>query len=726
MNRKLQLGISVMTIIVLSSCNSDSIKKKSSNMDSNVENAVLNYPKTAKGETVDDYFGVPVKDPYRWLEDAQSEATSKWVSSQNETTFSYLENIPFRNALKERLKRIWNYERFGTPFKEGDYYYFFRNSGLQNQSVMYRQKDLSSEPELVIDPNTFSEDGTTALSGRGFSKDGKYMAYGLSEGGSDWKTIKVMDLDSKKVLSDEVKWMKFSGISWYKDGFYYSRYDKPAEGSDEYSQKNEFHKVYYHKLGTAQSEDKLIYQDTDNGNRNFNAWLTEDQRFLMIYASESTSGNALFYKDLVKGETKFSPLITTFDHDNWIIDNQEGKLLLLTNDGAPNKRLVLVDPKNPSKSNWKTIIPESENALESIRTIGGKLVVNYIKDAASMVKVFNTNGKEVREVKLPGIGTSGSFSGKKKEDLCFFNFTSYNFPNTIYSYDIKTSEMKVFKSPQVKFDSEKFETKRIFYKSKDGAKIPMYITYKKGLDLNGNNPTWLYGYGGFNISIKPGFNTKNILWLENGGVYAVANIRGGGEYGEKWHKAGTKLQKQNVFDDFIAAAEYLIDKGYTSSGKLAIEGRSNGGLLVGACMTQRPDLFKVALPAVGVLDMLRYHQFTIGRAWATDYGVSEDSIQFKNLLGYSPVHNIKEGVAYPATMVTTADHDDRVVPAHSYKFISTLQENHEGINPVLIRVETSAGHGAGKSTEKRIEEIADIMSFTLYNMGEDFPLEEKD
>ncbi len=726
MNRKLQLGISVMTIIVLSSCNSDSIKKKSSNMDSNVENAVLNYPKTAKGETVDDYFGVPVKDPYRWLEDAQSEATSKWVSSQNETTFSYLENIPFRNVLKERLKRIWNYERFGTPFKEGDYYYFFRNSGLQNQSVMYRQKDLSSEPELVIDPNTFSEDGTTALSGRGFSKDGKYMAYGLSEGGSDWKTIKVMDLDSKKVLSDEVKWMKFSGISWYKDGFYYSRYDKPAEGSDEYSQKNEFHKVYYHKLGTAQSEDKLIYQDTDNGNRNFNAWLTEDQRFLMIYASESTSGNALFYKDLVKGETKFSPLITTFDHDNWIIDNQEGKLLLLTNDGAPNKRLVLVDPKNPSKSNWKTIIPESENALESIRTIGGKLVVNYIKDAASMVKVFNTNGKEVREVKLPGIGTSGSFSGKKKEDLCFFNFTSYNFPNTIYSYDIKTSEMKVFKSPQVKFDSEKFETKRIFYKSKDGAKIPMYITYKKGLDLNGNNPTWLYGYGGFNISIKPGFNTKNILWLENGGVYAVANIRGGGEYGEKWHKAGTKLQKQNVFDDFIAAAEYLIDKGYTSSGKLAIEGRSNGGLLVGACMTQRPDLFKVALPAVGVLDMLRYHQFTIGRAWATDYGVSEDSIQFKNLLGYSPVHNIKEGVAYPATMVTTADHDDRVVPAHSYKFISTLQENHEGINPVLIRVETSAGHGAGKSTEKRIEEIADIMSFTLYNMGEDFPLEEKD
>ena len=714
------IGACNLLLFSMISCNEPQLRDSQSI----VKPIEVDYVKTMKEDTVDNYFGTKISDPYRWLEDANSENTKKWVADQNKTTFGYLENIPFRDKLKERLKKIWNYERFSSPFKEGAYYYFYRNSGLQNQSVLYRQKSLDGTPEIVIDPNTFSEDGTSSIAGTGFSKDARYMAYGRSDSGSDWRTIKVLDLKTLKTLEDEVKWVKFSGTSWWNDGFFYSRYDAPKKGADAYSQKNEYHKVYYHKLGDPQSKDELIYQDKKHPQRNFNCGVSDDQRFLFFYASEGTSGNSLSFKDLKAGDKEFTSIYSEFKSDFWSVNNVGDDLFVMTNYKAPNFRLLKINAKNPSEKNWVDLIPESENTLRSVSMIGGKFVANYIVDAASEIRIYGQDGKLERNLNLPGIGTVGGFNGKKDEEQCFYNYTSYNQPNTIYSYNINTNKSNVFKAPQVDFDPEKFETKRVFYNGKDGTKIPLYITYKKGLKLDGNNPTWLYGYGGFNISIQPRFSTKNIIWLENGGVYAVANIRGGGEYGEKWHKAGTLLNKQNVFDDFITAAEYLIDKKYTNSNKLAIEGRSNGGLLVGACMTQRPDLFKVALPAVGVLDMMRYHKFTIGWAWAGDYGRSDDSTQYKNLLSYSPLHNVKPGTAYPATMVTTSDHDDRVVPAHSFKFISEVQDKHKGENPVLIRIETSAGHGAGRSTESTITEIADIISFTLYNMGESFQVKQ--
>jgi len=710
----------MLLLVSIFSCN----QQETSENTTIVEPINVDYVKTLQGDTIDDYFGMKLADPYRWLEDAKSDNTKQWVTDQNKTTFGYLENIPFRSKLKKRLKKIWNYERFSAPFKEGEYYYFYRNSGLQNQSVLYRQKTLDGTPEIVLDPNLFSEDGTSSIAGTGFSKDAKYMAYGRSDSGSDWRTVKILDLKTLKTLGDEVNWVKFSGMSWLNDGFFYSRYAAPKKGADAYSQKNEYHKVYYHKLGDPQSKDELIYEDKKNPQRNFNCSVSDDQRFLYFYTSEGTSGNSLTFRDLKNSDKEVKTIYGQFESDFWIVNNIGDDLFVMTNYKAPNYRLLKVDAKNPLEKNWTDIIPESENTLRGVNMIGGKLVANYIVDAASEIRFYSLNGKQERKLDLPGIGTVGGFNGKKDQEQCFYNFTSYNQPNTIYSYNVNTHKSEIFKAPQVDFDPNQFETKRVFYSSKDGTKVPLYITYKKGIKLNGKNPTWLYGYGGFNISIQPRFSTKNIIWLENGGIFAVANIRGGGEYGEKWHKAGILLNKQNVFDDFIAAAEYLIKEKYTSSDKLAIEGRSNGGLLVGACMTQRPDLFKVALPAVGVLDMMRYHKFTIGWAWAGDYGRSDDSTQYKNLLSYSPLHNVKKGTAYPATMVTTSDHDDRVVPAHSFKFISEVQRKHQGDNPVLIRIETDAGHGAGRSTESTITEISDILSFTLYNMGESFTVEQ--
>lgn len=704
--------------ILLFSCNMEQQDNQSENdsMKTNKENAYT-YPATDKEDVSNEYFGVNVPDPYRWLEDDNSESTKSWVRKQNDVTFSYLDEISFRDNIAKRLEEIWNYEKYSTPFKENGKYYFFKNDGLQNQSVLYVQDNLNGEPRMVLDPNKFSEDGSSSLGSYSFSNDGRYMAYGVSEGGSDWRTVYVRDLKTGKDLDDELKWIKFSGMSWKDDGFFYSRYNEPEEGG-ELSAKNDFHQVYYHKVGTAQTDDQLVFLDRDNPERNFYVNTTEDERFLSLAASESTSGNALYFRDLKKKDQDFTPVVEGFDSDFWVIDNFGDKLLVMTNDEAPNMRVLLIDTKRPGRESWQELIPESKEKLRSIDLVGDKIMATYIKDASSMVKVFSESGRFLNEMELPGIGQISGFSGKRKDSQAFYSFTSFTQPSTKYRYDAKTGKSEIFKASKMDFNSDEYETKQVFYESNDGTKIPMFITHRKGLELNGKNPTLLYGYGGFDISILPSFSIANVILLENGGIYAVANIRGGGEYGKKWHEAGTKLNKQNVFNDFISAAEYLIEENYTSSDLLAIEGRSNGGLLVGACMTQRPDLFKVALPAVGVMDMLRYHKFTIGKFWATDYGTSEESeAQFKNLLSYSPVHNIRPGTAYPATLVTTADHDDRVVPAHSFKFISALQEGHGGENPVLIRVDVDAGHGAGKSTEKRIEERADILSFMFHNFG---------
>lgn len=681
----------------------------------------VNYPKTSKDTTIqDDYHGTIVKDPYRWLEDDHSEATKNWVKAENHATFSYLDNIPYRDAIEERLEKMWNYERFSTPLKKGGKYYYFKNDGLQNQSVLYVQDDLNAKAQLVLDPNKFSEDGTSSLGGYAFSKKGNYLAYEVSEGGSDWRTVYVKDLVNDKMLDDKVEWCKFSTISWSGDGFFYSRYPKPSE-EEALKGRNQFHQVFYHKLGTAQREDQLIFADRSNPNRGFFANTTDDEQFLSIGVWESTSGNALYFKDLSKPDSEFVPVVETFEHDFTFVGNLGKKILILTNYKADNNRLVAVSTEIPEEGYWEEIIPEGKDKLASVHLLGGKIIAQYIHNASSKVSILDQKGTFEKDLNLPGIGTVGGFSGKKEEPLIFYSFTSYNQPTTIYSIDLKSNENKIFKQPSIDFDADKYETKQVWYKSYDGTKVPMFITHKKGLKLDGKRPTLLYGYGGFDISILPGFNTTRLnlapIILENDGVFAVANIRGGGEFGKKWHQAGTKAQKQNVFNDFHAAAEYLIDQKYTSNQKLAIYGRSNGGLLVGACMTQRPDLYKVALPAVGVLDMLRYDKFTIGRAWGTDYGLSENPEAFDYLSAYSPVHNVK-AKAYPATMITTADHDDRVVPAHSFKFAATLQEYHTGAQPVLIRVESSAGHGAGKPTSKKIEEAADILSFTLYNFGE--------
>lgn len=679
----------------------------------------VTYPQTKKVDTVDTYFGEEVKDPYRWLEDDRSAETAEWVKTENEVTFDYLNKIPFREELKERLSDLWNYEKVGPPFKEGDYTYFYKNDGLQNQYVLYRYKtgEDPSTAEVFLDPNTFKEDGTISLGETSFSKDGSKLAYSISEGGSDWRKVLVMNTETKELVGDTLKDIKFSGLSWKgEDGFYYSSYDKP-KGS-ELSAKTDQHKVYYHKMGTPQSEDKVIFGATpEEKHRYINASVTEDNNYLIIRASTSTSGNKLFIKDLTKPGAAFVTILDDTDSDTSILENVGSKLYIVTNRNAPNRKIVTVDANNPTPDNWVDFIPETENVL-SPSTGGGNIFANYMVDAVSKVLQYDYDGKLIREVKLPGVGSAGGFGTKKEEKELYYSFTNYVTPGSIYKYDIASGNSELFIKPEIDFNPENFESHQVFYNSKDGTKIPMIITHKKGLKMDGKNPTILYGYGGFNISLTPSFSIANAVWMEQGGIYAVPNLRGGGEYGKKWHDAGTKMKKQNVFDDFIAAAEYLIENNYTSSDYLAVRGGSNGGLLVGAIMTQRPELMKVALPAVGVLDMLRYHTFTAGAGWAYDYGTAEDSKEmFEYLKGYSPLHNVKKGVEYPATLITTGDHDDRVVPAHSFKFAAELQSKQTGSNPVLIRIETDAGHGAGTPVSKTIEQYADIFGFTLFNMG---------
>lgn len=674
----------------------------------------MNYPTTKKGETVDVYFGTEIPDPYRWLEDDRSEETAQWVKEQNELTFGYLEKIPYRNALKTRMEQLWNYERISSPFTEGDNTYYYKNDGLQNQSLMYI-KGKEGKDEMFIDPNTFSKDGTTSLAGLAFSENGKLLAYSISEGGSDWRKVIVMNVETREILEDTLVDVKFSGISWKgNEGFYYSSYDKP-KGS-ELSAKTDQHKLYYHRLGTPQKTDKVVF-GVDQKRRYVSGNVTEDGNYLVISAAEATSGNELYIMDLREKNPKLQTIVSDFETDTYVLDNVGTTFYLVTNDNAPNKKVVTMDIKNPAKDQWKDFIPETENVL-NVSTCSGFIYANYMKDAVSYVEQFDYQGKKIRAIELPGVGSASGFSGKRKDDKVYYAFTNYITPTTIFEMDPKSGTSVVYQKPKVDFNPDDFVSEQVFYTSKDGTRVPMIITYKKGLNKNQKNPTMLYGYGGFNISLTPSFSPANMVWLEQGGIYAVANIRGGGEYGKKWHTAGTQMNKQNVFDDFIAAAEFLIKEKYTSSDYLAIRGGSNGGLLVGACMTQRPDLFRVAIPAVGVLDMLRYHTFTAGAGWAYDYGTSEQSEEmFKYLLGYSPVHNVKAGVKYPATMITTADHDDRVVPAHSFKFAAVLQEHQAGSLPILIRIDVNAGHGAGKPVSKTIEELSDIQAFALYNMG---------
>ena len=706
-----KLMLPIITALVLVGCNNGNVSKNQTN--------TVTYPKTKKVDTVTNYFGTQVKDPYRWLEDDMSEETARWVEDQNKTTFGYLENIPFREELKQRLTTLWNYEKVGAPFKEGDYSYFYKNDGLQNQYVIYRYK-TGQDPdktEVFLDPNTFSEDGTISLGGLSFSENGSLAAYSISEGGSDWRKVLVMNAQTKKIIEDTIVDVKFSGISWLKnEGFYYSSYDKP-KGS-ELSAKTDQHKLYYHKLGTSQKEDELIFGGTpEQKHRYVGGRTTQDNKYLIVSASVSTSGNKLFIKDLGDPKSPFVTVQKDTDSDTSVIDNVGSKLYLVTNRNAPNKKVVTVDASSPGPENWKDLIEETQNVLRA-STGGGYIFANYMENAVSAIKQYSYDGTLVREVVLPGIGSAGGFGAKKQDTSLYYSFTNYLTPGSIYSYEISSGTSKLYKKPSIDFNSDEYQSRQVFYTSKDGTQVPMIITHKKGIVLDGTNPTILYGYGGFNISLTPSFSITNAVWMEQGGVYAVANLRGGGEYGKKWHDAGTKLQKQNVFDDFIAAAEYLIGKKYTSSDFLAIRGGSNGGLLVGATMTQRPDLIKVALPAVGVLDMLRYHTFTAGAGWAYDYGTAQQSKEmFEYLKAYSPVHNVTPGTKYPATMVTTGDHDDRVVPAHSFKFAAELQEKQGGTAPVLIRIETDAGHGAGTPVSKTIEQYADIYGFTLYNMG---------
>jgi prolyl oligopeptidase len=680
-----------------------------------VEQSEIFYPETKKVDQVDDYFGTQVADPYRWLEDDNTEDVKAWVEEQNRLTFGYLEQIPFREKVRQRISDLYNYPKYSSPSRVGEYYFFSKNDGLQNQSVIYIQKGLDGEPEVFIDPNELSPDGTIRIGLLGASYDNRYMAISRSEAGSDWREIRIMEVATKRELEDRLQWVKFSGASWQSDGFYYNRYDKPEPGQ-ELTAQNQFQKVFYHKLDTPQEEDILIHEDNDHPLRIFSTGVTEDERYLFLIASEGTSGNEVYYRDLSEPDMEFQPLITGFETETYPIENVGDKFLFYTNCDAPNYRVVLFDPDNPAKENWTDIIPEKPEVLNGASTAGGYLFCSYLKDANTKVFQYTLNGQLTREIELPALGTAYGFDGRRDENTLFYTFTSFTYPPTIFKYDIPSGTSEVFRQSEVQFNPDDYVTEQVFFPSKDGTQIPMFIVYKKGLKKNGKNPTLLTGYGGFNISETPGFSATRIFLLENGGIFALANLRGGGEYGEEWHKAGMLLNKQNVFDDFIAAAEFLIAEKYTSKDFLSISGASNGGLLVGACMTQRPDLFKVALPAVGVMDMLRYHMFTIGWAWAVDYGSSDEEQHFKNLYSYSPLHNIKEGISYPATLVTTADHDDRVVPAHSFKFIATLQESHRGSNPVLIRIETRSGHGSS-STSKMIEELADEYAFMFYNMG---------
>lgn len=697
----------IIAMLFIFACNTDNKQKRMK----------YEYPQTKKIDTVDNYFGTEVPDPYRWLEDDNSEETKAWVIEQNKLTYSYLDSIPFRDKIKNRLTEIYNYERYSTPYKKAGKYFFFKNDGLQSQSVFYIQDNLEGEATVLLDPNKLSEDGTVALSDIKISKDGKYLAYSIARSGSDWNEIFVKNIETGETLNDHIMWVKFSGISWYKDGFFYSRYAEPKQG-DELTTVNENQKVYYHKIGNQQVNDKLTFENPTNPKRGYGASVSKNEELLILSEWESTSGNGLYYKKLGDKNAEVINLFTGFENDYRFVDYIDGQILIQTNFNAPKYKLISIDIKNGGTDETaKDIIPEKENVLSSCGIGNNKIVANYMQDAHSKVKIYDFEGKFIQEVELPALGTIGGVSMEKDENIAFYKFTSFTIPGITYKYNFDDNTSEIFRKPEIDIDLTQYETKQVFYESKDGTKIPMFIVHKKGITLDGNNPTLLYGYGGFNISLTPSFNVTRMIWLENGGVLAVANLRGGGEYGEEWHKAGTLLNKQNVFDDFIAAAEYLISEKYTSSQKLAIQGGSNGGLLIGAVTNQRPELFRVALPAVGVLDMLRYHLFTIGAAWATDYGLSSKEEHFNNLYKFSPLHNIKEGVDYPAVMVTTGDHDDRVVPAHSFKYIATLQAKHTGDNPVMIKIATKAGHGAGKPTAKVIEEAADIYSFIFFNMG---------
>lgn len=679
--------------------------------------AQLNYPPTAKDGTVDDYFGTKVEDPYRWLEDDRSEATAKWVEAQNKVTNEYFGRIKFRSKLLKRMREVANYEKIGTPFKRNGRYYIYRNDGLQNQAVLYTMDKPDGEQRVFLDPNKLSDDGTVALKGVYFSHNGKYAAYAISRSGSDWQEFYVIDMATGKPLDDHIVWAKFSDAAWRGDGFYYSAYDAPLDKGTEFSGMNECHKIYYHKIGTPQSEDVLFYQNPTHPKRFYYMSVNEEETMAYLYESGEGAGNNLYVRNLKQPDSQFIQMTSDMNYHYYPIENLENQIIIMTDQGAPRGRLMSASLAAPGIGHWLEMVPESEDVLESAEVIGGRLILTYMKDAASHAYVHDLYGKRLHEVTLPMTGSVG-FSGDKDDKECFYSFSSYTMPSTIYKYDIEADRSTVYATPKTAFDPSKLVSEQVFYTSKDGTRVPMTLLYKKGMKRNGKNPVYLYGYGGFNISLTPSFSTMRIPFIESGGIVAVVNLRGGGEYGEEWHKAGTKLQKQNVFDDFIAAAEHLIASKYTDNKHIAIVGGSNGGLLVGACMTQRPDLFKVAVPQVGVMDMLRYHKFTIGWNWASDYGTSEDSKEmFDCLHAYSPLHALKPGTAYPATLVTTADHDDRVVPAHSFKFAARLQECQAGTAPTIIRIDTKAGHGGGKPMAKILEEQADIYSFIMYNMG---------
>jgi prolyl oligopeptidase len=677
--------------------------------------AQINYPHTRKIEQHDDYFGTHIDDPYRWLEEDTAAEVAHWVEMQNRVTQQYLGEISEREAIKNRLTETWNYPKYSAPFKKGDYYFYYFNDGLKNQSILYKQKVLNGQAEIFLNPNDFSKDGTVSLSGLSFSHDNKYCTYSISQSGSDWQEVFVLEVASGKLLSDKINWTKFGGAAWYKDGFYYSRYPEPVKGM-EFSSASNHQKVYFHKLGTPQSADRLVYEDPEHPKRYMWPSVSDDEKYLYLGLSEGTSGNAYLISTLGAKE-EFKPLLPGFKNNYGIIENLDGKLLVRLDVDAAKYKIVLVDPAQPEKANWKTIVAENQHLLNGASLVDGKLFVTYLQDVTNRVYQYTLEGKLEKEIKMPGLGTVGGFGGDAKDKEIFYTYSSFIVPPSIYKFNVAKGKSELFRKTEYPAALDSFETNQVFYPSKDGTPIPMFIIHKKGLELNGQNPTLLYGYGGFNISLTPSFSPSNLVFIENGGVYCVVNLRGGGEYGEDWHKAGMLEKKQTVFDDFIAAAEYLIEKKYTNSNKLAISGRSNGGLLVGACMTQRPELFKVALPGVGVLDMLRYHKFTVGWGWAVEYGSSDNEADFNYLIKYSPLHNLKEGTAYPATLITTADHDDRVVPAHSFKFAATLQEMHQGENPVLIRIDSKAGHGAGKPIAKLIEEQADVWSFVFKNLG---------
>lgn len=684
------------------------------------EDTNLVYPETKTVNQVDDFHGTKVDDPYRWLEDdvRESKEVAAWVEAQNKLTFAYLKKLPGRDRIEKRITELWDYEKIGAPSREGGRYYFFRNDGLQNQSVLFMQQTLDDEPHVLIDPNSWSDDGTIALAGAEFSDDGKYVAYGIQDGGSDWRTWRVMEIESRELLEDELKWIKFSSIVWTPDskGFFYSRYDEPEEGA-EFQSLNLNQKVFYHTVGTLQSKDKLIYARPDHPDWGFGADVTEDGKYLVLTVWKGTDDRyRIIVKDLQDADAEPFDLIDNFEHEYSFVGNDGTTLIFQTNLNAPLGRIIGIDLNNPDQQSWKEIVPETKNAMSSASIVGDHIIGRYLKDAKTQVRLHKMDGSFVREVDFPGIGSASGFGGKRKHDETFYSFSSFATPPSTYRYDIKTGQSTLLRRAKVKFDPEEYETKQIFYESKDGTKVPMFICHRKGLKLNGSNPTLLYGYGGFNISLTPRFSVSRLAWMELGGVFAMPNLRGGGEYGQAWHKAGTKLQKQNVFDDFIAAAEWLIDNKYTSSKKLAIQGGSNGGLLVGACMTQRPELYAACLPAVGVMDMLRFHQFTAGRFWVDDYGCADNPEEFKALRDYSPYHNLEGGIQYPATLITTADTDDRVVPGHSFKFAARLQACQSGTNPTLIRIETRAGHGAGKPTAKIIEEVADQWAFLAKNL----------